>query len=191
MDGMTSVDREAYGAYWEQAYEWTRYLEDEVEVHRRLWEGVYQKSEAPEWAVAGTSRLPGNWKLLVLSEDWCGDASNTVPVLARFAEAAPNVSIRILKRDEVPELMDSYLTNGARSIPLVILLDCEDRPVGRWGPRPRDLQEFVLGEKRRGDRSNEEIYKDTRNWYARDRGESTLRELLQVMEYAASTTHPC
>ena len=188
---MTRMDRQAYGEYWEGAHEWNRYLEDEVQVHRQLWEGVYRKSEAPEWAIKRVSQLPGKWKLLVLSEDWCGDASNTVPVLARFAESAPNVALRIAKRDEVPELMDEYLTNGSRSIPLAILLDCDDQPVGRWGPRPKDLQEFVLGEKRRGDRSKEEIYKDTRGWYARDRGESTLKELLEVMEYASRTTHPC
>ncbi len=77
--------------------------------------------------------------------------------------------------------MDLYLTNGSRSIPIVVIMDDAFRPVGRWGPRPAELQEFVIREKRGGDRPASEIYKDARRWYARDRGETTLREVLAVM----------
>ena len=49
-----------------------------------LWEGIYKIARVPEWALtavpSGASR-----KLLVIAEDWCGDASNTVPVIARLA----------------------------------------------------------------------------------------------------------
>ncbi len=110
---------------------------------------------------------------------------NLVPVLARFAEAVPKVEIRIVKRDENPELMDHYLTDGSRSIPLAIVLSESFEPVGRWGPRPRELQERILGEKQAGLRRACEIYRDARAWYARDRGESTLRELLLLLEGAA------
>ena len=90
----------------------------------------------------------------------------------------PSFELRILKRDENPELMDRYLTNGSRSVPMAIILDEAFQPVGAWGPRPVELQEFILGEKARGVRANEEIYADARRWYARDEGETTLRELL-------------
>jgi hypothetical protein len=53
----------------------------------------------------------------VLSEDWCGDAVNSVPYLARLAELAPNLDLRVLARDENPDLMDAHLTRGSRSIP--------------------------------------------------------------------------
>jgi hypothetical protein len=77
--------------------------------------------------------------------------------------------------------MDAYLTNGSQSIPLAIVLDEDFEPVGRWGPRPAELQEFVIGEKRRGERPVDEIYKEARRWYARDGGETTLRELIDVL----------
>jgi len=167
-----------YRDYWERASTFDRYLANEVEKNRSLWEGIYKKSRTPESAMRRATELGGRWRLLVLSEDWCGDASNSVPVLARFAEDAPNFELRIIKRDENLELMDRYLTNGSRSIPVVIMLDEMFQPVGAWGPRPVELQEFVLGEKARGVRANEEIYADTRRWYARDKGETTMRELL-------------
>ncbi|MFQ5746955.1 MAG: thioredoxin family protein [Gemmatimonadota bacterium] len=171
-------------AAWDAGYEWGTYLNVEVREHADLWQGVYRKARAPEWAIERAAATGGGWRLLVLSEDWCGDASNTVPVLARFAEAA-GVELRILKRDEHLELMDRYLTNGSRSIPIAIVLDEELRPIASWGPRPAELQEFVIREKRAGQRPVEEIYKDTRRWYARDRGETTLRELLERIEAAA------
>ena len=119
--------------------------------------------------------------MLVISEDWCGDASNTVPVMARMSEVLPNVQMRVVKRDENPELMDAFLTNGSLSIPLALLLRPDFAVAGTWGPRPAELQEFVLREKKAALRPVDDIYRDVRRWYARDRGESTVRQLLDVM----------
>ena len=170
-----------YSTVWEEAIPWERYLGEEIVKHRELWEAVYRRSVVPAWAMEAARALPDGFKLLVLSEDWCGDASNTVPVIARLAEAVPGMDIRILKRDEHPAVMDQHLTNGSRSVPLAIVLDAAFSPVGQWGPRPRELQDFVLTEKKTGMRSAQEIYRDVRTWYARDRGETTLREVLDVM----------
>jgi hypothetical protein len=171
-------------SWWDEGFTWNRYLADEVSEHVDLWAGVYRKSKIPEWAVEELEALGRSWNLMAIAEDWCGDASNLVPIFARLAEASPRVDFRILNRDENPELMDMYLTNGSRSIPIVVIMDEEFRPVGRWGPRPAELQEFVITEKRAARRTSSEIYKDARQWYARDRGETTLRELLKVMAEA-------
>jgi hypothetical protein len=99
--------------------------------------------------------------------------------------------MRLLKRDEHLELMDRFLTAGSRSIPLAIVLDADFTPIGRWGPRPRELQEFVIREKRACIRPSDEIYRDVRAWYARDRGSTTLRELLAASgaaDHATDTT---
>lgn len=177
-----------YRGYWDGGFTWSAYLADEVRTNRALWEGVARGARVPGWALERAAAAGGSWKLLVISEDWCGDASNTVPVVAALAEAAPQLEMRVVKRDENPELMDAYLTGEARSIPLVVLLDGEFRPRGRWGPRPAELQEFVLREKGSGAREPAEIYRDVRTWYARDRGETTLREVLAIVEAAASST---
>lgn len=170
---------------WAVGIAWDRYLELEVREHRELWHGVWQRARSPRDQLDRLARIGGSWRLLVLSEDWCGDASNLVPVLARFADDAPELDLRILKRDEHPEVMDLYLTNGSRSIPLAIILDDRGDAVGRWGPRPGYLQEFVMRERRIAERSLTEIYKEIRRWYATDRGHSTIRELVDRIEEAA------
>lgn len=172
-------------SYWRDGVPFDRYLES-VEENERLWQGNWRKhASPPDWARDRARAVGGEWRLLVLSEDWCGDACNTVPVLAGLADAAPNLDLRVVQRDENPELMDRYTTDGSRSIPVAIVLDAEFEPRGRWGPRPEELQEFVLSEKRRGERPNAEIYREARRWYAEDGGETTLRELLEVLEEAA------
>jgi hypothetical protein len=147
------------------------------EQHKGLWEGIYRIVRVPDWAFQAVP-LGTRLRLLVIAEDWCGDASSTVPMLARFADAAPGLELRVLRRDEHTELMDRYLTNGSRSIPIVIALDESYRELGHWGPRPSVLQAWVM--ENRPVVPKAELYPQIRKWYARDRGETTLREVLTV-----------
>ena len=176
---MTMLD---FRTLWEQALPFDAYVAASSQ-HRGLWEGLYRIARLPEWALsavpAGTRR-----RLLVLAEDWCGDASNTVPVIARLADAVPELELRVLRRDEHPEVMDRYLTNGSRSIPIVIALNEEFGEVGHWGPRPTELQSWVMTNRQTIPKS--ELYPQVRRWYARDRGESTLREVLAAAGYPAA-----
>lgn len=153
-----------------------RFLAGSDPTHLPLWEGVYRTATIPEWALRLS--VPPSIRLLVLAEDWCGDAANTVPVIQKWAEAA-GVPLRILKRDEHLALMDRYLTNGSRSIPIVIALDEGFEELGHWGPRPAELQAWVVAHKGTMDKSAR--YKEVRRWYARDRGETTLREVTRML----------
>jgi len=145
--------------------------------HRGLWEGIHRIAILPEWtADLDFSATPR--RLLVVAEDWCGDASNTIPILAKLVDRLPEVELRVLRRDEHPAVMDRYLTGTSRSIPIVIALDEDFREVGHWGPRPAELQAWVM--EKLGTAPKGELYPQVRKWYARDRGESTLREILEV-----------
>lgn len=163
-------------ALWAAALPFDEYVAASAE-HRPLWEGIYAIAKLPEWARAEAARL-GARRWLVLAEDWCGDASNTVPILARLVHETPGLALRVLGRDEHPEVMDRYLTNGARSIPIVIAMDESFRELGHWGPRPAALQAWVLAN--RGVIPKNELYPQIRRWYATDRGETTLREVLEA-----------
>ena len=151
--------------------------------NQELWRSVYRLAVVPEEVVARAAALPGRWHLLVLSEDWCGDAVNTVPVVAKLVDATPNLELRVLARDANPDLMDAHLTNGTRSIPVVIALDEDFAEHGWWGPRPRALQEWFLTEGRALPKA--ERYPRVRQWYARDRGRTTLDEVVSLLERAA------
>jgi hypothetical protein len=166
-----------FAALWSAALQYDAFVHASDPKHRGLWEGLHRLARIPDWARAAAP-TDGTLKLLVLAEDWCGDASNSVPVLARLADETPGIELRILRRDEHPAVMDRYLTNGARSIPVVIALDEQHRELGYWGPRPTALQSWVL-EQRAAGVPKEQLYPEIRKWYARDRGESTLREVLE------------
>lgn len=170
---VTALPALDFCALWDQALSYDRFIAESAAEHLPLWNGVHRTATIPDWSlhVPGASDL----RLLVLAEDWCGDAANTVPILARWAEAAGS-ELRILRRDEHPEVMDRYLTGTSRSIPIVIVLDRECREVRHWGSRPAELQAWVMAHK--DTMSKDDRYREVRRWYARDRGETTLREVL-------------
>lgn len=155
------------------------YLES-VQKHAELWRAIYARSRVDPAVVERLSVLPER-RILVVSEDWCGDAVNTVPVVARLQEACPNLTdLRVLPRDQHLDVMDAHLTGTSRSIPVVILLDNEFRECGWWGPRPAELQQWVLGPGR--ELPKDERYRETRRWYARDGGQSTIEEIARLLE---------
>jgi hypothetical protein len=163
----------AFPALWEEAVPWPAYLRPEMDQFS-LWKGVYDHAVVPGWALEQCVRGPVR-RLLVLAADWCGDAANTVPVLARLADLVHGMELRILERDAYPLVMNRYLTNGTRSIPLVIALDAGFGELGHWGPRPSVLQDWIMARKVM---PTPQRYAYARGWYARDKGESMLRELL-------------
>ena len=166
---------------WDQALTYERFVLESTE-HCGLWTGVYQIAKVPAWALDEAAALGEKIRLVVLAEDWCGDATNTVPVLAKWAEQAHNVELRILRRDQHPDIMDRYLTNGtSRSIPVVIVLTEDMQELGWWGPRPDALEAWVTAERVAG-RDKKALYPEVRRWYARDKGETTLHEVLAVMQ---------
>jgi hypothetical protein len=150
-----------------------------VEKNRELWHAVYERARVPDELTARARALLVRPRLLALSEDWCGDAVNTLPVIARFAEAA-GWELRVLGRDANPDLMEAHLTNGrSRSIPVVIAYDEAFREMGWWGPRPGPLQAWIQDEGL--SLSSPERYKVVRRWYATDRGRTTLEELMGML----------
>ena len=169
-----------FKALWARADTFPQFLA-RVRNLRSLWEGSYRNAVLPGWALGDYGTLSCGLRLLVLNADWCLDSANTVPILARLAEQVPRMELRLLERDRYPGLMDRYLTDRTRSIPLVILLDENFRELGHWGPRPAELQSWVRAHLE--DLPKEERLKEQRRWYIRDRGESVLRE---VLERAAS-----
>jgi hypothetical protein len=168
-----------FASLWDTALPFAQAVEASAPQHRGLWESMHRTARIPDALVAAAAALGRRFRLLVISEDWCGDAVNTVPVLARWTELAPNLELRMVRRDEHPALMDAYLTGTSRSIPVVIVLTEGMDEVGHWGPRPSELQAWAIEKKRAG--AGKELYPEIRKWYAKDKGETTVREVLAVM----------
>ncbi|MDP9278406.1 MAG: thioredoxin family protein, partial [Gemmatimonadota bacterium] len=88
-----------------------------------LWVALYKRITIPIEISARVEALGGHWHLLVLTEDWCGDSVNIVPIVAKLTGSVSNMDMRMLARDENLDIMDSHLTGTSRSIPIVILLN--------------------------------------------------------------------
>ena len=135
------------------------------------------------------SSLKRNYLLLVLTEGWCGDAAQSVPVLNWIAEASPRVNLVCALRDENLPLMDQYLTNIGRSIPKVFFLDPATHEVlADWGPRPLVAQTMSMLYKRKPEPKEdyETHHLELHTWYARDKTQSTQAELLSLFEWLES-----
>jgi hypothetical protein len=128
----------------------------------------------------GLIKSKQHWVLI--SEAWCGDAANTVPVIAKMCSVTEMADLHILLRDDNPEVMDEYLTNGAKSVPMLIVLDEKHNELFVWGPRPAELQENVLEFKRRKNFDIEELKKNVQMWYLNDKTITTQKEIIELLK---------
>ena len=120
---------------------------------------------------------------LVLTEPWCGDASQVVPVLYTIASCTDHISFRIIQSDAHPEILDAFLTNGSRSIPKLICLKADSLEVlGTWGPRPAALQQIVQEQKDNPDLSFGAKVRMVHQWYAADATASIQEEFIDLIK---------
>lgn len=118
---------------------------------------------------------------LMISEHWCGDASQNIPVFNKIAELSEGkIELKIVYRDQNPELMDAYLTNNTRSIPKLIQLDENLNETGIWGSRPVEAQELIL--KLKSDPSTADTFvNELHLWYARNKGIALQSEIVELL----------
>lgn len=120
---------------------------------------------------------------LVITEAWCGDAAQSVPFIAKVAQLNPMIELKFLLRDENPELMDAYLTEGARSIPILIGLSKDlNKELFVWGPRPEFLQNRLKAYKLDPQNITPKEFADGAHlWYARDKNKTIAEELTPLI----------
>lgn len=126
-----------------------------------------------------TIKSPQTW--LVLTEGWCGDAAQNLPVIHKMAEVNSNINLQLVLRDENLELMDLFLTNGGRSIPKLIALDKDLNILFTWGPRPQTATNMVLEYKTKHGYLDAQFKQDLQVWYNKDKGESIQNDFKELI----------
>jgi hypothetical protein len=124
---------------------------------------------------------PQSW--VVLTESWCGDAAQALPVMQKLAELNEVIEFKLLLRDENPDIMDNYLTNCSRSIPKLIIYDEQHEELGTWGPRPLELQ--TIYDNWRNDPGNvpyKEFNMTLQKWYTADKTKAIQQELEALLK---------
>lgn len=118
---------------------------------------------------------------LVLTEHWCGDASQSLPALNAIAALSDGkIQMKLVYRDQHDELMNAYLTNGTRSIPKLVQLDEHFNVTGIWGPRPAIAQKLVKELKSNPARSAD-YGNELHLWYAKDKQQSLEKDIAQLI----------
>ncbi|MCO5231156.1 MAG: thioredoxin family protein [Chitinophagales bacterium] len=124
----------------------------------------------------------GKIKVLAITEGWCGDASQSVPVVANIAKNhADKLELKVILRDEDTELIDQFLTNGGRSIPKFIFLGENNQLLGNWGPRPKVLQEIFI-EMKKNNLPFDELSEKLHSWYGKDKARTIQSELMELIK---------
>ena len=120
---------------------------------------------------------------LVLTEAWCGDAAQNLPIIQKIADHTSKIQTRYILRDENLEIMDLFLTNGrSRSIPILICLDSETLELlGHWGPRPEGASTLFSKLNQEG-HSSREVAEKVHKWYTDDNTTAVQHELFRLMD---------
>ncbi|PQD94523.1 thioredoxin family protein [Pradoshia eiseniae] len=127
--------------YYEESPTIQEYMDNMSQLKEESFQ-IYHQFEVPDDTFI--QQLEGaNVHILAITEDWCGDAMLNNPIIRKVAEAA-KVEVHAVLRDADTDLIDRYLTNGGRAIPMYLLLNESGEVIGKWGPRAPELQQFVM-----------------------------------------------
>jgi hypothetical protein len=148
-----------------------------LNLHRM--ERIEKTIEVEESVKNVLSDVPYSFLWLVLAESWCGDCAQNLPVISKIADiSGGRIQLKIFIREEHPELMNAYLTNGAMSIPKLICLRADSLKVmGVWGPRPKPAQNIFANYKQNPEgRTWDDYENELHLWYARDKSKTLQAE---------------
>jgi hypothetical protein len=136
---MTQIASVVTPERFDQALSYADYLAA-IAVNRDQFEHYYDIARLTDDDVAffrsAAARPSGPARILVIAEAWCPDVFRGVPVFARIAEAS-DMTMKIVLRDENPDIMDEFLLNGkARAIPVAVFYTRDHQYLTHWIERP-------------------------------------------------------
>lgn len=136
----------------------------------------------PEEVSAKLKALEKEYIWLVIAEGWCGDAAQILPILNKMALESNKIDLKIVFRDSNDELMNQFLTNGARAIPKLLIINKELGKVCKhWGPRPQGATNLIKNYKEQFGIVDEEAKTQLQLWYLHDKGLSVQNEIVEIM----------
>merc|ERR1711916_209266 len=127
------------------------------------------------------SKLNQKQTWLVLTEGWCGDAAQNLPIIHKMAEASNQIDLKLVLRDEHLELMDMFLTNGGRAIPKLIALDENLEVLFTWGARPSIATKMVADYKAAHGKLDDALKKDLQVWYNKNKGLNLQEDFVKLL----------
>ena len=178
---MADLLKEGKSTAVEQTEERTHYSElNEARMHR-----LDKTIKITEENSAKLKTLNKSYLWIVLTESWCGDAAQIVPILNKMVlEANQKIELKLALRDENEDLMNHFLTNKTKAIPKLIIIDkATGSVVGDWGPRPQGAVDLIESYKEKFGIIDETAKTELQLWYLHDKGMSTQNEIIQLLQH--------
>lgn len=121
---------------------------------------------------------------LVLTEAWCGDAAQNIPVLKKMADLNPKIELKLILRDVNDPIMQEHLTNGGKSIPKLIAFNAQNEVLFSWGPRPAPVQKMMIDYKNQPEPKApySELSLEVQRWYNKDKTVTFQQEMLDLLQ---------
>ncbi|WP_264565727.1 thioredoxin family protein [Flavobacterium sp. N3904] len=136
----------------------------------------------PEEISVKLKALEKEYIWLVIVEGWCGDAAQILPVINKMAAESNKIELKIVLRDSNDDLMNHFLTNGARAIPKLLVIDKQlGKVCSHWGPRPKGATDLIKNYKEQFGVVDEEAKSQLQLWYLHDKGLSVQNEIVDMM----------
>ena len=178
---MADLLKEGKSTAVEQTQERTHYSElNEARMHR-----LDKTIKITEENSVKLKTLNKSYLWIVLTESWCGDAAQILPILNKMVlEANQKIELKLALRDENEEVMNHFLTNKAKAIPKLIIIDkATGSVVGDWGPRPQGAIDLIERYKEKFGVIDETAKTELQLWYLHDKGVSTQNEIIQLLQH--------
>ncbi|GAA4047464.1 thioredoxin family protein [Flavobacterium chungnamense] len=177
-DFVTDLAKEVKTTGHEQREDLIHYTQlNEARLHR-----LDKTTQVVDEVKAVLQKLSKEYTWLVISESWCGDAAQILPVINKMAEVSENIDLRIVLRDDNEDLMNLFLTNGTKSIPKLIIIDkATNEVVNDFGPRPKAAKQLILDYKAAHGIVDETAKIELQKWYLQDKGVSTQKEIVELL----------
>jgi len=123
---------------------------------------------------------PQTW--LLITESWCGDAAQNVPVINKIAEISDAIDLKVVIRDDNDDLMNLFLTNGGKAIPKLIVLDKNNNVINTWGPRPSEATKMVTDYKAEHGALDADFKQSLQVWYNKNKGKNLQEDFIKLIK---------
>lgn len=153
-------------------------LVDYTKLNLQRMERIYKTTTVSPELNTALKKITSPQTWVVITEAWCGDAAQNIPLLAMLADIHPYIQLKLVLRDENLDLIDQFLTNGGRAIPILLVLNEQQELLHKWGPRPQLAQDLVIAYKQYPNMTFDEFKVQLQVWYNKDKTHAQQQEFI-------------
>jgi len=173
-------DEVNYGALYAQGITFAEFL-DQVRARREEWRAHYNDATVSADLITRMRALPDRRRILVVAADYCFDSTNTIPYVARLADAVPErLQLRVLDPTRGQPIMEAHKTpDGRAATPTIAILGEDGRFIAAWTERPTATQSWFLEQQKV--MMQKPLHDQLEAWYASDAGKTTVAEIAALL----------